>query len=369
MIRVTLLQGEKLLQGDQSLIDRWSKEKGDKLWVDIESTDRSFIEPLLEERFGFHELAAEDCLSAATLPKYDAFPDYDFFIFRSINMNVIGHKVDTIKMASFLSSDFLFTIHPQRLISVNIVYDRLPQDVRLLSSGTDFLLHAILDAQVDLYFPLMEEIEEMVDEIQHLIFTRPTQSLLDQLLTLKRDLNLLRRNSLPQRELFNQISRGSSKFIQPDHLIYFRDLYDHMFRITESIDVERDLASGTMEAYLSVVANRTNEIMKVLTIFSAVLLPINTVAAIYGMNFLHMPELRWHYGYLWAFLLMLIVSVTPLLFFKRRGWLRTNDGQQRTAGYEQIAWPTRFQAELTAGVDMPVTGATRPSVPAVPTAP
>lgn len=164
-----------------------------------------------------------------------------------------------------------------------------------------------------------------MDEIHEMIFKYPSQSLLDELLHLKRDLNVLRRHTLPQRELFNQMSRGDAQFNRRDHLIYIRDLYDHTFRIGETIDVERDLASSTMEAYLSVVANRTNDIMKVLTIISTVLLPMNFIAGVYGMNFRNMPEIEWHYGYAYAVALMLLFAGTMLIGFWRKGWL----GQSR----------------------------------------
>ncbi|MEO8218415.1 MAG: magnesium/cobalt transporter CorA [Acidobacteriota bacterium] len=344
MIRVTLLREGSLQQGDEALIDLWSAANGDKLWVDIESDEKELVEPLLEERFGFHELAAEDSLSSATLPKYDAFPEYDFFVFRAINMNVIEHDVDTLKMATFLSESFLFTIHAQRLVSVDSVWERLPQDKRLCGEGMDFLLHAILDVQVDLYFPLLDEIEELVDQIQRLIFTRPAPSLLDELLNLKRDLNTLRRHAMPQRELFNMISRGTSTFISKDHLIYFRDLFDHMFRITESVDVERDLVSGTMEAYLSVVANRTNDIMKVLTVFSAIMLPLNFVAGFYGMNFERMPLVHWRYGWEFSILLMLAFGMLMLTYFVRKGWIGSRKeirGLRRTA-YKKLTLPLRY---------------------------
>jgi magnesium transporter len=174
---------------------------------------------------------------------------------------------------------------------------------------------------VDQHFPLLDSIEDRMDEIHELIFSAPTQSLLDELLEMKRDLNVLRRQSLPQRDLFSQLSRGTGQFIRQEHQIYFRDLYDHMYRIGESIDVERDLATGTMEAYLSVIANRTNDIMKVLTIFSSIMLPINLIASIYGMNFEHMPELHWKLGYGWALMLMSIVAMFMLAWFWTKGWI------------------------------------------------
>lgn len=322
LIRVALLHEKQLEQGGLDLIASWQEDSDSCIWIDISHPTQEDIEPLLEEWFRFHELATEDSLSPNTQPKYDRFPRYDFFVFRGIGMDG-GHEMQTQKVAAFLGRNFLFTIHKEALDSIEGVWNRMPQDRRILQRGPDFVLYSILDLLVDAHFPLLEQVEERMDEIHELIFKYPSQSLLDELLDLKRELNIMRRHTLPQRELFNQISRGDAQFIQKDHLIYFRDLYDHTFRIGESIDVERDLASTTMEAYLSVVANRTNDIMKVLTIISTVLLPMNFIAGLYGMNFLHMPELRWHYGYLWALSLMLVFAGSMLLGFWKRGWLWT----------------------------------------------
>jgi magnesium transporter len=320
-IRVSHLHDGELTRGGLELISNWQEGTPASIWIDIANPTQHDIEPLLEEWFQFHELAAEDAISINTLPKYDRFDRYDFFVFRALNLQSFGKGVETLKLAAFLGPNFLITIHPGTLASVDVVWNRLPQDRRIMERGSDFLLHSVLDYLVDLHFPLVDRMEERLDEIQTLIFSDPSPTLLDELLNIKRDLNVLRRYSLPQRELFNQISRGDCQFVGRDHLIYFRDLYDHMYRIGESIDIERDLTTSTMDAYLSVVANRTNEIMKVLTVFSAVLLPMNFVAGIYGMNFVNMPELEWRFGYLWAFTLMLSIALFMLSWFYRKGWL------------------------------------------------
>ena len=320
-IRVSLLSGDRLRQGDVGLIDEWRADSDDKLWVDIQEPVHEIIEPLLETRFGFHELAAEDSLSPNTLPKYDSFSTYDFFIFRTVDMRISEHASETYKMAAFLGRNFLFTVHRPPMRSVDDVCNRLPADKRMLGNGPDFLLYQIVDQMVDAHFPLLETIEEAVDDLQDEIFANAQDAHLDELLHLKRDANLLRRHSLPQRELLNQTSRGDAKFIQSQHLIYFRDVYDHSFRISETIDVIRDQMSGTMEAYLSVIANRTNEIMKVLTIYSALMLPLSLIAGIYGMNFEHMPELKWLHGYPFAIGLMFATAGVMLFWFWWRGWI------------------------------------------------
>ena len=320
-IRVSLLMNDALRQGGVELIDAWQRDGDALLWVDIESPVQEIIEPLLEDRFGFHELAAEDTLSPTTLPKYDSFPTYDFFIFRTVDVNVSEHASETFKIAAFLGKNFLFTVHRRPLVAADSVYVRLPSDRRMMARGVDFLLYSIVDLMVDAHFPLLEQIEECVDALQDKIFDHAEDSQLDELLHLKRDVNVLRRHSLPQRELLNQISRGDANFIKPEHLIYFRDVYDHMFRISETIDVDREMMTGTMDAYLSVIANRTNEIMKVLTIFSAIMLPLTLIAGVYGMNFEHMPELKWLHGYPFALGLMLGTAVFMLGWFWYRGWI------------------------------------------------
>ncbi len=328
-IRVSILQNGALRQGGAELIDAWRAESDDRLWVDLQEPVHEVVEPLLEERFGFHELAAEDSLSATTLPKYDSFPNYDFFIFRTVDVNVSNHAAETYKIAAFLGRNFLFTVHRRPLRAIDDVCNRLPGDKRILERGTDFLLYSIVDGMVDAHFPLLEQIEEAVDDLQDRIFDNAEDAHLDELLHLKRDINVLRRHSLPQRELLNQISRGDAKFVQQQHLIYFRDVYDHMFRISETIDVDRDQMTGTMDAYLSVVANRTNEVMKVLTIFSATMLPLTLIAGIYGMNFEHMPELKWLHGYPFALFLMIGTATGMLLWFVRKGWIRLPHAPRR----------------------------------------
>ena len=315
-IRVSLCDNKRVRQGGAELIEEWTRESEQRLWVDIENPTNDVLEPLLETRFGFHELAAEDSLSATTLPKYDPFPEYDFFIFRAVDT-----RHETQKLSAFLGKNFLFTIHRDPMPGIEAMRQRVPADARLLHNGPDFLLYSIVDQMVDAYFPLLDEIEECVDELQEDIFKDAQPGHLDDLLHQKRQINVLRRQTLPQRELLNQISRGDAQFVQQQHLIYFRDIYDHMFRISETIDVERDMMAGTMEAYLSVVANRTNEIMKVLTVFSAIMLPLTVIAGIYGMNFEHMPELHWLHGYPFALGLMGGTTIVMLLWFWQKGWI------------------------------------------------
>src|SRR5688500_15839332 len=187
-IRVSLLANNVLRQGDVSLIDEWTAESDEKLWVDIQEPVQEVIEPLLEERFGFHELAAEDTLSPNTLPKYDSFSNYDFFIFRTVDVNLSEHQSETYKISAFLGSNFLFTVHRLPLRAIDDISNRIVADRRLLERGPDFLLYSIVDQMVDAHFPLVEQIEEAVEDLQDRIFESADDMHLDELLHLKRDL-------------------------------------------------------------------------------------------------------------------------------------------------------------------------------------
>src|SRR5688500_17483142 len=169
-IRVSLLHDNALEQGGVELIDSWNRDGENLLWVDIEQPVHEVIEPLLEERFGFHELAAEDTLSPSTLPKYDSFTTYDFFIFRTVDVNLSQHASETFKIAAFLGKNFVFTVHRRPLIAADSIYSRLPADKRILARGADFLLYSIVDIMVDAHFPLLVQFEEAVDQLQDLIF-------------------------------------------------------------------------------------------------------------------------------------------------------------------------------------------------------
>jgi magnesium transporter len=189
-------------------------------------------------------------------------------------------------------------------------------------------LHQILDQVVDYYSPVLDDFDERIDQLEDDIFTlkRPNNEILSEIMDLKRSVLRLRRISGKQMDILHRMSRGEFWLIPEDMRPFYRDVYDHLVRVVDLAESYRDLISGSLEAYLSVVSNRLNEIMKVLTIFSAVMLPLTFIAGVYGMNFENMPELHSRYGYYAVWGIMAIVAVGMLLFFKRRGWIgRTSE--------------------------------------------
>jgi magnesium transporter len=186
--------------------------------------------------------------------------------------------------------------------------------------GVEFLMHQILDQMFDHYFPSLDSLEDKIQLIQVEVFENATKETLDRIFALKKDIMQLRRLCFPQREIINRLARADLKVISPRAAVYFRDIYDNLYRIVEAAAAYHDMVQSTMEAYLSAVSNRLNETMKRLTVVGAVLSTLMVITGVYGMNFEHMPELKWRYGYLFALGLMAGATVTLIYWFKKKGW-------------------------------------------------
>jgi magnesium transporter len=187
--------------------------------------------------------------------------------------------------------------------------------------GPDFLLHQILDVMFDHYFPSLDAIEDKIQLVQVEVFESPTSHTLDRIFTLKKDIMQLRRLCQPQREIVNRLGRGDFKVISDRAAVYFRDIYDNLYRIVEGSATYQDMVQSTMDAYLSSVSNRLNETMKRLTVISAILMPLTVITGIYGMNFEFMPELHSRYGYYTVLGIMGAVTVALVWFFRKKGWI------------------------------------------------
>jgi magnesium transporter len=205
--------------------------------------------------------------------------------------------------------------------SVSAVESEVARGCQLFERGPAWIVHALLDHLIDHYLPLMDAFDEAIDRIEVEVVTRPNRSALTQIFSLKRSLMLLRRVSVHQREILTRLSRGEFALVSPALLPFFRDVYDHFTRVADLCDSYRELVSGALEAYLTTTSNRMNEIMKVLTGMSTIMLPLTFIAGVYGMNFENMPELKWRYGYPFALALMGATAVVMLRYFRRKNWL------------------------------------------------
>ena len=307
-------------EAGMTIADAWRARDGNTLWIDVEDPSPGEVYALVEV-CGFHHLSVEDCLAPVQPPKVDEFPDVLFLVFRGIRRDEETGEVDTYKLAAFLGDRFLVTVHVRPVVAVASVATLVAQRDLAIERHVDRVLHAIVDRMVDDLLPLLDRLEERLEELEESVFSRPTPEALQEILRLKRTLLTVRRTAHPQREMLGRLSRRDLPFIDEQTAIYFRDVFDHMARIEESAIVLADLATGTMDAHLSMASNRLNEIVKVLTIFSAIWMPLTFLAGVYGMNFEFLPELklRWFYPALWG--VWAVIAAGMLLYFRRKRWI------------------------------------------------
>lgn len=294
-------------------------DERNRLWVDLEAATPEEAE-ILSRDFHFHPLAIEDCISETLLPKIDDYSDYIFLVLHG-SRPMTDHAFVTAEMNFFLGSRYLVSYHDEPSRSISRAKERCLRGGPSVTRGVDFLLHEILDGMVDNYFPVLDQFDSIIDRIEEEVFARPDRETLNRIFDLKKEVMHLRRVAGPQREILNRLSRDPFPVISAKAAVYFRDVYDHLARISDLAESYRDLVTGALEAYLSVVSNRLNEIMKVLTVFTATLMPLTVITGIYGMNFENMPELRFRYGYFIVLAVMAAITVGMLAFFRKKKWL------------------------------------------------
>jgi magnesium transporter len=264
----------------------------------------------------------EDCLSDVNLPKVDDYVDYVFLVVHGIRFDAPTDQFETRELDIFLGPNYLVTHHKGPMRSIAFAQGLCEKDLQVaVARGVDFLLHQILDRMFENYFPSLDAIEDKMQLVQVEVFENPTPATLDRIFTLKRDVMQLRRICTPEREILNRLSRGEFKVVSAKAAVYFRDIYDNLYRIVDASYSYQDMTQGTLDAYLSAINNRLNETMKRLTVLTVVLASLTVITGVYGMNFEHMPELRWRFGYLWALALMVAVPSAIVLWAKKRGWL------------------------------------------------
>lgn len=309
-------------------------DPGVVIWVDMESPTE-VDEQVLLDVFNFHPLTVEDCRENRHYPKIEEFPGYIYFIVHGVRADTSPDRFNTIELDGFLGKNYVITYHHDKFRSIANVKQLLRTSPIACQRGPAFLLHQILDQIVDFYSPVLDDFDGRIDELEGTIFSlkQPNNEILSQIMDLKRSVLRLRRISNKQMDILLRMSRGEFHALIPEDMRpFYRDIHDHIVRVTDLADSYRDLISGSLEAYLSVVSNRMNEIMKVLTIFSAVMLPLTFIAGVYGMNFENMPELHSRYGYYGALVVMGVVAVGMLIFFWRRGWLGGGSGPETPKG-------------------------------------
>jgi len=272
--------------------------------------------------FHFHQLALEDSESRHN-PKVDDYGSYLFILTHGVHPESSAREFRTRQLTLFLGPNYLVSLHREASRSVELTRESVRKNPRLMADGPGMLLYRVLDFQMDLYMPLMENFQKRLDEIEKACFEATTSVILRDVFDLRKALVRLRRFSGHQREILLRLSRREFALVDERSAIYLRDVYDHLLRVTDLADSYRELVAGALEAHLSIVSNRTNEIMRALTIITTLFMPLTLIVGIYGMNFPDMPEFHWRRGYLFAYGLMVAVAIVMYYLFRRRGIFRS----------------------------------------------
>jgi len=303
-----------------------TRDRRGLLWVDFSEEPAENCLPILQS-FGFHPLAIDDALQETHAPKLDDWRDYIYIVLNYMHLqgpdNEWEMEVDELDI--FLGANFIITLHDHSISAIEDTWISCDRDPRTLQDGADHLLYKIADYLVAGYMPIVEKIDAAIDVIEDQVFDRPSPQTLEQLFTIKRVLLSMRRFILPQREVLNKLARDDYKVIDPKDRIFFRDIYDHLVRLHDLNESLRDLVSGALDTYLSVVNNRMNEVMKTLTIITTLFMPLAFVSGFFGMNFFEPLGLMQSWTSNIVFYAMLTVTIllplTMFVWMRRRTWI------------------------------------------------
>ena len=332
-MQARILDGDKLRTTTDPAEIRAALADDLRIWIDLERQTPEAT-ALLADVLKLHPLTIEDIWADRSRPKIDDFDDYLYVIVHGIGA-AKHDKLQSVEIDVVIGPNWLVTHDPAGLVSDDIGTE-LDHSSRVMAKGIAWLAHALLDRAVDQYMPVIDQLDAEIEQLENEVLDRagtPSgRGVLARILSFKRRLQELRRMSIHQREILLRLSRGEMDEIPAEALPFYRDVYDHFLRINDIAEGYRDLVTSALDAYLSVQSNRMNEIMKALTLMSTVMMPLTFIVGLYGMNFKHMPELDWVWGYPTVIGLMIVVVSAILLWFRHRGWIGGERGEHGEHG-------------------------------------
>jgi magnesium transporter len=298
------------------------KETPTVTWINVDGLHEVDIIEKIGGHFGLHPLVQEDIVHTGQRPKFENLDEHIFVILKMFYYREDDDEVEAEQVSIILGSNFVISFQEQEGDTFNFVRDRLRKSKgRIRRMGADYLAYVLIDSIVDNYFSLLERYGEKIEALEEELTADPSIESLNTIHHLKKEIMLLRRSVWPLREVIGGLQREESSLIGDAIMVFIRDLYDHTIQVIDSIDTLQEILSGLQDLYLSSVSNKMNEVMKVLTIFAAIFIPLTFMAGIYGMNFEYMPELKLHWAYPALWVAMITVALGLLIFFKRRKWL------------------------------------------------
>lgn len=305
-----------------SEVSEFCEIDGKVIWIDVQDPTEEDLATLHEE-LGFHHLALEDCAKAHSRPKLEKYPGYVFLVLYELSVRGLDNKYKHTELNVFLGKTYVVTVHRGPATVIDEVGPRWEAATQgdVGGEGPSFLAYMLIDAAVDSYFPVLDAFSDKLEILEDIIFSGSTENVVEDIFRLKKQTLAMRRIVTPLRDVFLTLLRRDEQLFGPQTYLYFQDVLDHLLRVSDSIDNYRDLVNSAVDAYMTNVSNRTNETMKVLTVASTVLMIPTIVSGIYGMNFEHMPELHWLYGYPSSIVVMLVLMGTALGLFRWRGYI------------------------------------------------
>lgn len=298
------------------------------LWLDLEKPTPEETRRVLQDIFHFHPLSIEDCVAVSPSPKVeeyspkegDQFAPYLFMVIHAVDYSRKDGVFATSELNFFLGKNFLVTYHEVPLRSVQATEERCLRGTTLIARAPDRVAHTLLDGIVENYKPALDELSLEIAELEDQVIQNPTKQTLNRILQIKKEVLHLRQIIGPQREVLARFARGEFKLIRPHLVPYYRDVHDGLFHISELAQTYTDSLTGILQVYLNMSSNHTGEVVKLLTVITVITTPLTLVGTWYGMNFQHMPEYRWKYGYELAMALTVVSTGLIIWWFKHRKW-------------------------------------------------
>ncbi len=297
-----------------------SPPAGSRAWLRIVGHDTPVL-AALAEHFGVHPLVLEDVVNVGQRPKLQEYDHYVFVVVDVLRYGANGTLAEE-QVSLLLFQNLLISVEEHEGDLFKPVEERLrAHGSRMRIQGLDYLAYALVDAAVDYYFPTLERLGGHLDEVEDVLLEKPDRESFQELHRIKRDLLRIRKATWPLREMVGAFTRTDSELVHQGTRVWLRDVYDHAVQIIDIVETFREMTQELVDLYLSSVSNRMNEIMKVLTVIATIFMPLTFIVGVYGMNFAHMPELAWRWGYALVWGVILIVAGGMMWMFKRRGWL------------------------------------------------
>lgn len=301
-------------------LEEFTEDRDGKVkWLNLVGMEDEKIKDLCEEMC-LHPLVTEDILDTDQRAGLEVYPDHLFILAKYMIIDKEG-RLDLEQVSFILYEDRLISIQENPNPLFNSINNRLKEGSNLRKSKVDNLLYTILDLIVGNYFKSIETLGDEIDLIEDELLESPSKEVLEKIYYIKRELITIRNFMWPMSDLMNKLSKNQSKLIRDENQSYFRDLENQIIQIIEIIESYREISSGMLDTYLSSIGNKTNDIMKILTIYTTIFTPLGFLTGLYGMNFKYMPELNWKYSYLGFWVLSIGISLAMLRFFKRKDWI------------------------------------------------